>query len=134
MERAINEAIANIDNEIAELTERRNLLQDINNPDISNAEKWCLLRETPLRGDKEGMLKLAETFIPGADEYIYDVNEVKIRMGLICVSIPTSRSYDIQMSYNGMLVKKYPELDEPDKEERFLKGYLQSFLFGSTAA
>jgi len=132
MEKAINEAIANIDEEIAELTQRRNLLRDINNPNISNAEKWCLLRETPLRGDKEGMLKLAKTFIPGADEYIYDVNEVKIRMGLICVSIPTSRSYDIQMSYNGMLVKKYPELDEPDKEERFLKGYLS--LLNSNAS
>lgn len=132
MEKAINEAIANIDYEIAELTERRKLLQDINNPNISNAEKWCLLRETPLRGDKEGMLKLAEAFIPGADEYLYDVNEVKVRMGLIDVSIPTSNKYDIQMSYNGMLVKKYPELEEPSNEEVFLKGYLN--LLSSNAS
>lgn len=124
MEKAIREAIANIDEEISELSAKKFALENIDSQDMTNAEKWCLLRETPLRSDKEGMLKLAEEFIPGADEYIYDVNCIKIRMGKIIVEIPTWGGYEIKMTYNGWLIKKYPELEEPSKEELFLKEYI----------
>ena len=132
MERAINEAIHSIDEEIAELTERRNLLNNINNSNLSNAEKWCLLRETPLRQDKEGILKLIETFIPGADEYIYDVNEVKVRMGLIDAKIPTTREMTINLSYRGHMVKKYPELEEASERELLLKQYINLYNSGAS--
>lgn len=124
MKKAISEAIADINNEINELNERKSALENIETSNMTNAEKWCLLRETPLRSDKEGMLKLAKEFIPGADEYIYDVNEIKVRMGKIIVEIPTWGGNEIKMTYTGQLIKKYPELETPSKEEIQLKGYI----------
>jgi hypothetical protein len=122
MNNSVYNAIATIDKEINVLKNLKDGLENIDSSNLSDAEKWCIVRETTLRSDIQYMLQLTKQFIPEADEYIFGVNEIKLRFGRIIVSIPTKRSFKIVLSYDGMLVKKYPEQIPPsDRELHYLK-------------
>jgi hypothetical protein len=87
---------------------------------LTDAEVWCLIRDTNLRYNEAGIIKFAMNFIPKADEYLYGIDEVKIYFDKICVHLPTTSETQIKITYDGQAYRKYPESEEPSDRERTL--------------
>lgn len=125
MDNYISSGIDVINKKIEELESQKAVLKNLETSGLSDAEKWCVLRDSPLRTNKEAMLGFAEKFIPGADEYSFGPNAVSVRMGHIYVSLPTCRSFNLEVSYMGRLIRSYPDPVGPSATETYLLEYIK---------